>query len=91
VHLKDVDVALAARVRSGDLGYRDAVRLGMYRPLGDGDLDVRAFLEVLAALGYEGWYVLEQDVVLSMEPAAGTGPMADAARSVDFLRRAMSR
>src|SRR5207302_6195528 len=31
VHLKDVDAALAARVRSGDIGYRDAVARGLYR------------------------------------------------------------
>ncbi|WP_322748581.1 MULTISPECIES: sugar phosphate isomerase/epimerase, partial [unclassified Frankia] len=38
-HLKDVDAALAARVRSGDSTYTAAVAAGMYRPLGQGDVD----------------------------------------------------
>lgn len=87
VHLKDVDAGLAARVRSGELGYRDAVMRGMYRPLGDGDVDLLAVLELLSVRGYAGWYVLEQDVVLDGEPAEGAGPVVSAARSIDFLTR----
>lgn len=87
VHLKDVDAGLAARVRSGELGYRDAVMRGMYRPLGDGDVDLLAVLELLTARRYTGWYVLEQDVVLDGAPAEGAGPVASAARSIDFLTR----
>ena len=36
VHLKDADGALAARVRSGATSYNDAVRAGLFRPLGEG-------------------------------------------------------
>ena len=35
-HLKDVDAALAARVQAGELTYTEAVRKGMYTPLGAG-------------------------------------------------------
>ena len=35
-HLKDVDAALAARVQAGELTYTEAVRQGMYTPLGVG-------------------------------------------------------
>jgi inosose dehydratase len=89
VHFKDVDGALAARVREGEIGYRDAVAGGLYQPLGDGDVDVAGVVSLLEAAGYEGWYVLEQDVVLPAEPAAGDGPAAAAARSVDYLTRIM--
>lgn len=85
VHFKDVDAALALRVRSGEIGYRHAVARGLYQPLGDGDVDVVAVVKLLEAAGYEGWYVLEQDVVLEAEPAAGDGPAASAARSVHYL------
>lgn len=91
VHLKDVDADLAARVQRGELGYRDAVKRGMYRPLGDGDVDFPAVLELLTGSGYSGWYVLEQDVVLDGEPAAGNGPVAAAARSIDFLTRVLQK
>lgn len=90
VHVKDVDAALAARVRAGELGYRDAVARGLYRPLGEGDVDVAAIVRLLRSAGYGGWYVLEQDVVLEREPAEGEGPALAAARSVDYLTRVMA-
>ena len=62
VHLKDVDRDLAERVLSGTLPYEQAVMDGLYMPLGDGDVDVRRVLEVLDEEGYDGWYVLEQDI-----------------------------
>jgi inosose dehydratase len=85
VHLKDVDAALAGRVRAGELSYTEAVRRGVYRPLGAGDVDVAGIVAALDATGYDGWYVLEQDMILSAEPPAGTGPLEDVRRSVDFL------
>jgi inosose dehydratase len=89
VHFKDVDAALASRVRTGLIGYRDAVASGLYRPLGEGDVDVAAVVKLLEAAGYDGWYVLEQDVVLAAEPPAGDGPAASAARSVHYLKGIM--
>jgi inosose dehydratase len=38
----------------------------MYRPLGTGD--VNAIVSVLGRRGYQGWYVLEQDTILTGEP-----------------------
>ena len=91
VHFKDVDAGLAARVREGELGYRDAVARGLYRPLGDGDVDLAGIVGLLGAAGYAGWYVLEQDVVLEEEPAEGEGPAHSAARSVGYLQRILQR
>ena len=85
VHLKDVDAELAERVRSGSFAYSDAVRAGMYRPLGQGDVDIAGIVASLEGAGYEGWYVMEQDTVLTDEPE-GEGPLADVRTSVEFLR-----
>ncbi|MGN9818136.1 sugar phosphate isomerase/epimerase family protein [Streptomyces sp. SD11] len=84
-HMKDVDAALAAKVQSGRLSYTDAVRDGMYRPLGAGDVDVQAIVSHLGARGYDGWYVLEQDTILTGEPA-GKGPVDDVWSSAEYLR-----
>jgi inosose dehydratase len=84
-HLKDVDAAVAERVRAGATTYTDAVRDGMYRPLGRGDADIAGIVGVLEAHGYRGWYVLEQDTILTGEPA-GEGPVADVRASVEHLR-----
>jgi inosose dehydratase len=88
VHLKDASTALAERVAEGDLGYRDAVRSGLYRPLGDGDLDVAGLVRTLEESGYAGWYVLEHDEVLDHEPQEARGPVVGARRSLAFLERA---
>jgi inosose dehydratase len=84
-HLKDVDAALARRVRTGEQAYTDAVRAGVYRPLGHGDVDIAAIVQTLEAHGYQGWYVMEQDRVLSGE-ADGDAAAADVAASVAYLR-----
>ncbi|WP_393063589.1 TIM barrel protein [Streptomyces sp. LN549] len=90
VHLKDVDAALAARVRAGDLTYTAAVRTGLYQPLGRGDVDISAITTALDAAGYTGWYVLEQDTVLDAEPDTGAGPLADVVASLAHLRKVTS-
>lgn len=91
VHLKDVDGELAARVRAGEIGYYEAVARGMYRPLGQGDVDVASILESLDEAGYGGWYVLEQDLVLDEEPEPRSGPYDAAAASRHFLMTFPSR
>ncbi|MCO6004930.1 TIM barrel protein [Actinoallomurus purpureus] len=85
VHLKDVDASVADRVRGGERTYTEAVRDGLYRPLGAGDVDVAAIVAALDQAGYQGWYVLEQDTILDAEPAPGAGPVADVRRGVAFL------
>jgi inosose dehydratase len=86
VHFKDVHLDVAQRVRDGEISYYDAVTEGLYAPLGDGDVDVEKIVNTLLARGYDGWFVLEQDLVMNEEPASGEGPMKDARTSVNFLR-----
>jgi inosose dehydratase len=85
VHLKDVDAGWARTVGSGEVTYADAVASGLYRPLGQGDVDIAEIVGLLESGGYDGWYVLEQDTVLD-ETASDEQPMADVQASIDFLR-----
>jgi inosose dehydratase len=85
LHLKDVDSKVAAKVRSGQLTYSEAVKQGMYRPLGQGDVDVPAIVGHVRAHGYSGWYTLEQDTILTEEPK-DEGPVADVRTSTEYLR-----
>lgn len=85
VHAKDVRADLAAQVQSGELTYTDAVRAGMYVPLGEGDVDLPAIVGALKAVDYDGWWVLEQDTILQAEPE-GEGPVADVRTSLEHLR-----
>jgi inosose dehydratase len=90
VHMKDVAADRAEQVRAGRSGYAEAVRAGLYRPLGEGTLDITGVVRTLHQSGYRGWYVLEQDTVLEAAPDEGAGPVHDASASLQFLRRVAS-
>ncbi|QIK66670.1 TIM barrel protein [Nocardioides sp. HDW12B] len=88
VHLKDVDGELAERVIAGETSFGDAVRDGLFVPLGEGSVDVATLVRTLEGAGYGGWYVLEQDVKLAGRPE-GEGPVADVRRCLDYLEDAV--
>ena len=83
-HLKDVDAGLAARVQAGDISYTEAVRAGIYTPLGTGDVDIAGIVKALLDDGFDGWFVMEQDTILDDEPT-GEGPVRDVRASVAYL------
>ncbi len=85
VHLKDVDSAMAEQVRGGELAFRQSVIDGIFKPLGDGGVDIAGFVRTLEDSGFDGWYVLEQDCVLDADPAPGEGPIGDAHKSFEYL------
>ncbi|WP_347354268.1 TIM barrel protein [Intrasporangium sp.] len=86
VHLKDVRLDKARAVQQHETTYTGAVSEGMYVPLGQGDVDIATIVRSLEAAGYQGWYVLEQDTILTGSPAeTGVDPAADVRASVDHL------
>lgn len=87
VHLKDVDLALARRVRGRELSLLEGTRAGLFRSLGEGDVNVGAAVEALEQGGYAGWYVLEQDTTIGEDAAAEATPAADVQVSIDYLRK----
>jgi inosose dehydratase len=89
VHLKDVDASMAARVRDGSSSYTAAVAGGMYKPLGQGNVGIAGILDALEGVGYDGYYVMEQDTILGTEPPPGSGPMTEVRASLEFLREAL--
>lgn len=62
IHLKDID----DRVRRQGVGeqwdYSTFVEHGVFTELGQGCVDVANILESLAAIGYDGWLIVETDV-----------------------------
>jgi inosose dehydratase len=86
VHLKDVDLSIAPRVVSRELSLVQGVQQGLFQPLGGGDVAVDEVVLALEELGYDGWYVLEQDTALTQGvPAEGSGPVEDVQKSLAFL------
>jgi len=92
VHLKDVDAALAERLRRNELTLVQATQQGLFRPLGDGDARVDEVVALLVKTGYERWLVLEQDIAITgSEPPENGGPALDVAKSIEFLSNAAPR
>ncbi|MGI9048593.1 MAG: sugar phosphate isomerase/epimerase family protein [Rubrobacteraceae bacterium] len=86
VHLKDVDTELARQMGNRDISFKEAAQKGAFLPLGDGDVNISRLLELLEKAEYGGWYVLEQDNVVSEEPEEGEGPIVDVRKSLQFLK-----
>jgi inosose dehydratase len=87
VHLKDVDLAIAAKLSNGELSLMDATLAGMFRSLGEGDVDIAAVIRRLLDADFAGWIVLEQDISIAGEPPVeGEGPVEDVAVSLAFLQ-----
>jgi inosose dehydratase len=64
VHIKDVRLDVLERVKAERADTLTAWRRGLFCGLGQGDADVERFCAALAARGYDGWVVVEQDRVL---------------------------
>jgi inosose dehydratase len=81
VHFKDQDPQVAARSRAEQWDYDRSIAEGIFCELGRGDVDFPGALEVLQEIGYDGWIVVEQDVM----PGSGS-PKESARKSRDYLR-----
>ncbi|HET7419823.1 MAG TPA: sugar phosphate isomerase/epimerase [Candidatus Dormibacteraeota bacterium] len=82
VHLNDVDLDLARRVRNRSLDYREAVARNLYVPLGEGGANVKRVTEALRAEGYRGWYALEQETRLE---SSDDRPLGRISRSLEYV------
>ncbi len=63
LHFKDCSAAIASQCRAQQLGYFQAVAAGVFCTLGEGEVDFPGVVAAMDALGYDGWAVVEQDVL----------------------------
>jgi inosose dehydratase len=80
VHFKDCDPAVAERSRSEQWDYFNSIRNGIFCELGKGDVDFSRIKSELKKNSYDGWIVVEQDVL----PGLGK-PKESAQRNRDYL------
>lgn len=66
VHFKDCHPEAAAKSRAEGWDYFASVRNGIFCELGKGEVDFPAVKAELDRLGYNGWIVVEQDVLPGM-------------------------
>lgn len=66
VHFKDCQNEIAAESRAKQFDYFQSVSAGVFCELGKGSVDFPAITTELKAMGYDGWIVVEQDVLPGM-------------------------
>ena len=81
IHCKDCQPEVARRARAEQWDYFAALRHGVFCELGKGCVDFPAVLRRLAARGYDGYFLVEQDIL----PGMGT-PKESARRNREYLR-----
>jgi inosose dehydratase len=81
IHCKDCSQQVANRARAEQWDYFTALRHGIFCELGKGSVDFPALLQWLAETNYDGYVVVEQDVL----PGMGE-PKLSARRNREYLR-----
>lgn len=82
LHLKDCSASIAQKARAAGKSYMEAVADGVFCPLGEGEVDFPGVIREMEALGYDGWAIVEQDVLVSDLAA----PKRFSQQNRDYLR-----
>lgn len=85
VHLKDVDAQRLEEARRHKMDFHEGVRHGVFVPLGKGAVNFSQVLALLRKHDFDGWVVVEQDVLAGGQGA--DSPLANAIAGREFLRR----
>ena len=81
IHFKDCHLGIAQDSRRHGWDYFESVHEGVFCELGRGEVDFPSVVGLLDAAGYNGWIVVEQDVL----PGMGS-PLESAIRNREYLR-----
>ncbi len=86
IHVKDVRLSILEEVVRDGGDMRAVWERGVFVPLGHGDLDLDGFMDKLVATGFDGWVVVEQDVILGRGDSLD-GPAQNQRINREALRR----
>ncbi|TML88477.1 MAG: TIM barrel protein [Actinobacteria bacterium] len=78
VHVKDVKFSILESVIADRAGMEEAWRRRVFCELGTGDVDLPAFFAELEKIGYDGWLVVEQDLIPAADEDASVAAAAQA-------------
>jgi len=87
VHLKDVNLNKVPSVLNRSKSIMEGVQDGLFTVLGKGDVPISELVRLLENQGYQGWYVIEQDLAITGSlPEIGEGPIGLVEESLAYLR-----
>lgn len=82
LHLKDCDPGIRKMAIDERMDYFAATAAGVFCELGKGEVDFPGVIQAMENLGYDGWAVVEQDVLVDDLDA----PRQSARRNREYLR-----
>ncbi len=82
LHLKDHDPNIRAMAHEEHMDYFAATAAGVFCELGQGSVDFPGIISEMGKLGYDGWAIVEQDVLTNDLDA----PRESARRNREYLR-----
>jgi inosose dehydratase len=71
VHAKDVSAKVLAQAKAEGWSFGQALAKFIFPPLGEGIARIPDVVEALVRVGYDGWYVIEQDTAPDPTAVAG--------------------
>ena len=83
LHLRECDTEVLATVRANQWDYFKGVEVDVFPELGHGSVNFVALLKVLKIIDFDGWAVVEQDIL----PDSAMNPLESAKRNLDYLQR----
>lgn len=81
IHFKDFDPKIGKDAIENEYDYFKSVEVGVFCELGKGNVDFHSIVEILIEKGFDGWIVVEQDVL----PGMGT-PKKCAANNRAYIK-----
>lgn len=84
LHLKDARLATLDRIVSESAPVQEIWRRRAFCALGEGDIDIPRVLDAIAANAYQGWLVVEQDIL--PDPDNPEQPAIDQRHNREYLR-----
>ena len=81
MHFKDFNPAVVEQAKERNWNYQDMIGAGVFSELGTGVVDFPGVLKAMNEVGYDGWIVVEQDVL----PGMGS-PAENAKRNRAYLQ-----
>lgn len=82
LHLKECNTDVLATVRQNEWDYFKGVEVDVFPELGKGHVDFVGLLDVLKEIDFDGWAVVEQDIL----PESGLNPLKSAKRNLAYLK-----
>ena len=81
MHFKDFDPTVLESAKAHGWHYQQMIGAGVFSELGQGVVDFPAVMQALERIGYDGWIIVEQDVL----PGMGS-PAENAKRNRQYLK-----